>query len=155
MRNERESQTDPLLPLLKAVSRVFDARTAMDSSMTNAHGMREGGQSVVAAKAATDKFINDRVEAAKAHVDAGRQAGALGPLGEAMHAKQDTSSPMHSDKNGNPKVWNPKNPLNWINNGGHSPNERWGGETKKALTPKILDSQRKQLREMYDKTFRR
>ncbi|MDX2146800.1 MAG: hypothetical protein SFZ23_04695, partial [Planctomycetota bacterium] len=72
---------------------------------------------------------------------------ALVLLGEALHPIMDSSSPMHSDPEGNPLEWNPTWPF------GHSPAEFIGKETAKNITEAIYSSQDVALRNAYGDVF--
>jgi nucleoside-specific outer membrane channel protein Tsx len=75
-------------------------------------------------------------------------------LAAAAHPIMDSSSPHHTDSNGEPKTWDFKwwNPATWW---GHSPNERIGSETKEELTKEILAEQRKKLEDLYNQIFKK
>jgi hypothetical protein len=105
------------------------------------------GQSPEAAAKAAQAFIEDRIAAAQQAAEKGNRAEAIKNLAEAMHTIQDSYSPMHRDKDGNPREWNPWWPV------GHSPNEKIGKETKKNLTPEIIDAQGRRIREAYCRVF--
>ena len=94
-----------------------------------------------------DRFIDDTLHEARMQALAGHRDEALDLLGEACHPIMDSSSPMHTDENGNPRTWNPNWPF------GHSPNDSIGKETAHDLTPEILEQQRRQLNHAYDRVF--
>lgn len=64
-----------------------------------------------------------------------------------MHPLMDSSSPMHVDAFGNPKIWNPWWPF------GHSPTDWIGNETVFDLTQSILNRQHDVLGNAYDRVF--
>jgi hypothetical protein len=110
--------------------------------------MASSGQSPSDATKARDQFVAEKLLQAKQSVQKDCDQGeALRLFGEAAHPMMDSSSPEHTDKSGNPRVWNPAWPF------GHSPNEWIGSETASNLTPQILASQKTMLNRMYDQVF--
>lgn len=65
-------------------------------------------------------------------------------LGEALHPIMDSTSPMHTDNNGNPNVWNPYYPF------GYSPNDKIGNETISEITGEIYQKMDKRLTEAFN-----
>src|SRR5690606_41346498 len=104
------------------------------------HSMAQTGQSPADARAARDSFVGNTMVAARAAADSGDREGALKKFGEAMHPVMDSSSPMHTDANGNPKVWSGIGDA-W----GHSPTYFIGNETSVDLTLVRCDSQSVQM----------
>lgn len=72
--------------------------------------------------------------------------------GEAIHPIMDSSSPEHSDTNGNPKEWSGVVD-SYIDGQRHSPTDFIGNETSENLTPEIHESQDQRLNDAYDKVF--
>jgi hypothetical protein len=134
--------------VLQKASRDFDSahQSAADSYM---HAMRERGQSSGDAIQLTNRFIAEKIAAARAYAQAGNRRCALIALGEAMHLVMDSSSPMHRTPDGQPKVWNPWWPF------GHSPIDEIGSETIYDLTPAILKQQHDVLNDLYNQVFNR
>src|SRR5260370_1232623 len=89
-------------------------------AFSNMHYMAMPGQSSLSARRAAESFIQNRISEAHQLAQNGNRSGALLALSEAMHTIQDSSSPMHVDRDGLPKVWHPEWPF------GHSPNEYFG-----------------------------
>jgi len=127
-------------------SRDFDKRT-QSSDLSFMHSMRSPGQSIADSIRATGQFINSTLGDACNANKIGNRMLALKLLGEAMHPIMDYSSPMHTDKSGSPKEWNPWWPF------GHSPAEGIGSETGMDVTHSMYMQQRKLLSEAYDKVF--
>lgn len=131
---------------MQAASRSFDKGT-QGSDESYKHSMRRKDETPAAAIAARDKFVSERLNLAHKMWLGCHREWALWFLGEAMHPVMDSSSPMHTDSKGNPKIWNPLWPF------GHSPNEHIGSETWKQLTAAIYNSQDKLLMDMYRQVF--
>jgi len=129
-------------------SRDFDKKT-QGADESHMHSMAQTGQSPADARAARDSFVGNTMVAARAAADSGDREGALKKFGEAMHPVMDSSSPMHTDANGNPKVWSGIGDA-W----GHSPTDFIGNETSGDLTPEILESQSARINSAYDWVFR-
>ena len=146
---DRFSKDD--LKAVQQASREFDKATQAAKD-ANKHAMRLAGQSPADAKAETQRFVNDKLSQAGAAQQAGDHAGALKNFGEAVHPIMDSSSPMHTNADGNPK------PYYGIISGllGHSPSDLIGGrETSRELTPSILSSQSVLINAAADRVFGR
>jgi RHS repeat-associated protein len=142
--NGEISESD--INILKKSSRDFDkAHQGSDDSYM--HSMREKGQKTEDAIKLRNDFVADRLKQARDANKSGDRNKALKLLGEAMHPIMDISSPMHTDNNGNPKIWNPLWPF------GHSPNDSIGDETIHDLTPSILDRDDKAMHILYKYVF--
>ena len=131
---------------LQQSSRAFDRRT-QSAEQSYLHSMRQRDESVVDALGLRDKFIVDTLVEARRLARSGERNAALDKLGEACHPIQDSSSPMHTTPNNDPREWNPLWPF------GHSPDEHIGKETVKDLTPEILIRQKVLLNNLYDEVF--
>lgn len=132
---------------IQQASRDFDKRT-QDASQSYMHSMAQDGQSPAVARKLRDDFIAATLKDAKKAADHGDRSDALRLFGEAMHPVMDSSSPEHTDKNGNPKIWRGVRDA-W----GHSPTDWVGNETSKDLTPAILKSQSAVINKAYDQVF--
>jgi RHS repeat-associated protein len=143
---KRVSATD--VAAIQAASRDFDRRTQGDDQ-SHMHSMARVGQRAQAAKTMRDDFIGATMVAARRAADAGNRAAALTLFGEAMHPAMDSSSPEHTDANGNPRVWRGLRDAP-----GHSPTDWIGNETSKDLTREILASQSRRINSSYDWVFR-
>ena len=129
-------------------SRDFDKRTQGDDQ-SHMHSMAREGQSSDDAKSMRRNFIGTTMVEARNAADSGDRATALKLFGEAMHPVMDSSSPEHTDSNGNPAVWRGMEDA-W----GHSPTDWIGNETSSDLTPEILGSQSSRINSAYDWVFR-
>jgi len=94
-----------------------------------------------------DQFIQDTLEEARRLAQSGNREAALDKFAEACHPIMDSSSPMHVDPNGFPRIWSRWRAL------GHSPNEIIGKETLRELNFEILNRQRILLNIAYEKVF--
>jgi hypothetical protein len=142
-----------MLPTLKredpqSSSRDFDKRTQSKSD-SHKHSMSRNGQSSEDAVGMRDKFIRETISLARAAAMAGNKYESLKLLGEALHPVMDSSSPMHTDSEGNPRVWK-----GWRSAIGHSPTDFIGSETSKAITPEIYESQDKLIRDLFNQVFK-
>lgn len=136
------------IDILKSAGRAFDRRT-QGVQDTHKHSMRRVGQNPQEAIRERDDFITQTLEKARqlARGDCPDRDKALKLLAEALHPIMDSSSPLHTDENGNPKEWA------WYKAWGHSPNEGIGSETVKDLTPAILSSQKARLSAAFNAVF--
>ena len=133
------------IDLLKSTGRAFDRRT-QGVEDTHKHSMCRVGQNPKEALRERDDFIAQTLGKARQLARGDRDA-ALKLLAEALHPIMDSSSPLHTDVNGNPKEWA------WYKAYGHSPNESIGSETAKDLTPAILSSQKVRLNAAFNAVF--
>jgi RHS repeat-associated protein len=137
--------------ILQQSGRVFDIdNQGFGPNDAPKHSMRAEGQSPEQAITAHNIFIEQTIVEAQQLNQAGSTRGALIVLGEALHPIMDSSSPLHTTPDGQPRLWSItemfKYPL-------HSPNEIVGGETVRDLTPQILEQQRRALNAAYDRVF--
>ncbi len=91
---------------LKVISRNFDEITQWTED-ANVHYMARPGQRPQDTRREAERSIAEALEDARNHADKNDYMGALLSLGEAMHTIQDSTSPVHVDSNGLPRVWNP------------------------------------------------
>jgi RHS repeat-associated protein len=129
---------------LKQSSRDFDKKT-QGVQFTHVHSMRAKDQKPEDAISARDTFIKETLEKAKKAANSGECDEAMDLLGQALHPIMDSTSPMHTDSSGNPKVWNPLWPF------GHSPNDSIGNETVKDITPEIYKKMDEEIRKAFEK----
>jgi RHS repeat-associated protein len=139
---------------LQADSRAFDSST-QGIAWANAHAMAMPGQSSADAIAATHAFESQMIAAAQAAAAAGDRQSALQYLAQAMHPMMDSSSPAHTDDNGNPITYSDPSLLaDWWN--GHSGPDMpiiGGKETIYGLTPPILHKEDQMLLDAYNSVF--
>lgn len=109
------------IAIMQEAGKAFDKRTQSPSE-SYLHSMRQRGQSPAEAIRLRNKFILDTLNGARKIACSDRRR-ALELYAEAMHPVHDSYSPLHRDKNGGPKVWNPLWPF------GHSPVDWLGSET--------------------------
>ena len=133
---------------IQTASRDFDKRTQGDDE-SHMHSMARVGQTPQNAQRMRDDFVRATMSAARQQADAGNRAAALTLFGEAMHPVMDSSSPEHTDANGNPRVWRGLRDAP-----GHSPTDWLGNETSKDLTKQILETQSSRINSSYDWVFR-
>ena len=131
---------------LQQASRNFDKSTQA-GNLSFLHSMMESGANPVDAMRLRDEFISVALADARRLAKTGDRNAALDRLGQACHPIMDSSSPMHTNPDGTPRVWNPNWPF------GHSPNDTIGNETVHELTPQILRAQSRLLNDAYDKVF--
>ncbi len=135
---------------LQAGSRAFD-RSTQTIAYSNEHAMAMPGQSSAAATAATEAFINAMIALAQNAAAAGDRATALDYLAKAMHPIMDSSSPAHTDENGNPRTYcgfrcdlTQGHSMDWV---------PFGRERVSDLTDAIMADQDRRLRDAYDRVF--
>lgn len=140
--------TQSEIDLLKTAGREFDKKT-QGVQDTHKHSMRRVGQDSKDAIKDRDTFISETLEKARklAHGECPDRDAALKLLAEALHPIMDSSSPLHTDDQGNPKEWA------WYKAKGHSPNDSVGAERVQDLTQAIVRSQKERLNAAYDKVF--
>jgi hypothetical protein len=133
---------------LQRSSREFDEQhqAANEAFM---HSMAQEGQAIAEAIRRRNEFINRTLDEARCFAEAGDRNAALDLLGQAAHPIMDWSSPMHTNPDGTPGVWNPWWPF------GHSPNDSIGNETVNTVTPDILMRQALMLSYAYQRVFGR
>ena len=136
--------SDDCIARIQRSSRGFDKRT-QGVQYTHVHSMRRKEQSSADAIAERDGFIQDTLAKARTAAESGNCDAAMDALGEALHPIMDSTSPMHTDNNGNPNVWNPYYPF------GHSPNDKIGNETISEITGEIYQKMDKRLTEAFNK----
>ena len=113
--------------------------------------MRADGQSAAQAITARNIFIEQTIVQAQQLNQAGDTGGALNALGQALHPIMDSSSPVHTTADGQPRLWARSTMF-----AGHSPFDcglLCGSEQTRNLTPAILDQQRGALNTAYDRVF--
>lgn len=132
--------------LLQQASRDFDSRTQA-ANQSYMHSMRLKSQTAEEAIRLRDQFVTSTLDDAKRLARSGNKNAALVRFGEACHPIMDSSSPVHVDVFGNPRIWNPWWPF------GHSPNDYIGNETIHDLTPAILEQQILLLNNAYKGVF--
>jgi len=98
---------------IQKASRDFD-ESSQDPSMSYAHSMSNGkqvnpngtvGQSAGEALTKRNQFIVDHITAAQTAWRRGQTNNALADFGEAIHPVMDSTSPWHTDAQGNPIPW--------------------------------------------------
>lgn len=134
---------------LRRSSRDFDRKTQATAD-SHKHSMRREGQTVEEAIEQRDEFIRTTINSAREAALAGNYEQALKLLGEALHPVMDYSSPMHSDANGNPKIWRGMIRDGW----GHSPNDLFGGERTQDITEEIYEFQDRIILSYFVTVFR-
>jgi uncharacterized protein RhaS with RHS repeats len=131
---------------LQRSSREFDkAHQAANESFM--HSMAQTGEALADAIRRRNEFINRTLDEARCFAEAGDRNTALDLLGQAAHPIMDWSSPMHTNPDGTPRVWNPWQPL------GHSPTDFIGNETIHDVTPEMLRRQSQMLNYAYRRVF--
>lgn len=152
----KDKLTKNEIKIIQKSSRDFDKRTQA-SNQSHMHSMAQKSESSKDAISARDKFIDKTIGEARAELHAGAKGreGALVKLGEALHPIMDSSSPSHTDADGNPKVWDfdPFSLSTYDVLGEHSPTDFMGDETSKHITPEIYKSQKILLNDAYDRVF--
>jgi RHS repeat-associated protein len=133
---------------LQQSSREFDKehQAANESFM---HSMAQEGEALAEAVRRRNEFINRTLDEARCLAEAGDRNAALDLLGHAAHPIMDWSSPMHTNPDGTPRVWNPSWPF------GHSPTDFIGNETIHDVTPDMLERQSQMLNYAYRRVFGR
>lgn len=133
---------------LQRSSREFDSNT-QSADLAHLHSMRRSSQSAADAVRSRDEFVDWALRDAKRLAEAGKRNEALDRFGQACHPIMDSASPMHTNTDGTPRIWNPLWPF------GHSPNDSIGSETVHNLTPDILREQVRRLNDAYQRVFGR
>ncbi len=131
---------------LQRSSREFD-KQHQGASESFMHSMAQEGEALADAIRRRNKFINRTLDEARCFAEAGDRNRALDLLGQAAHPIMDWSSPMHTNPDGTPRVWNPLWPF------GHSPNDSIGNETIHDVTPDVLRRQALMLNYAYQRVF--
>jgi hypothetical protein len=123
---------------------VQTLKATQSSDQSYKHSMRPKNQSAADAIRQRDAFIDYMKKKARDAAKNGCREEALRLLGEAMHPLMDATSPLHVDKDGDPRVWDPMHPL------GHSPNDMMGGESILDITPEIYQTEKTWLNAAYN-----
>jgi RHS repeat-associated protein len=132
---------------IQAASRYFDKRT-QDPESAHKHSMAREGQDAGDAKKMRDYFVQNNLNIAKRFADNGHRNAALGVFGQAIHPVMDSSSPEHTDADGNPRQWRGLEDAF-----GHSPIDWIGSETSRDISVDIYREQSETINEMYDYVF--
>ncbi|MCX6878581.1 MAG: hypothetical protein NTW21_32920 [Verrucomicrobia bacterium] len=136
------------IDILKWASAGFDVLTFQEK-YSNMHCMGTKGQTILDAKAACKKSIDDTISNAKDACGSGNRSEAMNLLGQALHTIMDQYSPMHTDSNGNPISYDPNSP----NGKKHSKSDAHGEERTLDITPEIYKQQDKLLNDAYFEVF--
>lgn len=140
----------PDIRILQQSSRQFDRATqGFGANMAPLHSMRAVNQTPEAAIAARDAFIDRTISQAQQLAQGGDRPAALRLLGQALHPIMDSSSPIHTTPDGQPRLWAP-----WSFQE-HSPADCMlcGSERVQDITPAIFDQQHRALNAAYDRVF--
>ena len=132
---------------LKAESRAFDKATQSTAECYK-HAMASKNIPPVEAAKLRDEFVDGRIKEARRQAIAQNSDSALKSLAHGLHTLMDSSSPMHTGKDGMPLVWDPWWP--W----GHSPFEAIGHERVRDLTPAVYKKQDGLLNNAFDQAFK-
>lgn len=132
------------IKIIQQESRALDKSTGVGVSTAYIHSMRKPFQSAQAAKAASKKYICEKLKRAGRESD---RTQALKDFADAAHTITDSFSPEHTDSNGNPRLWFP------LLFAGHSPNDYVGDETVHDITPEIYDKATAALINAYNQAF--
>ena len=141
--------TPNAIDVLRAASRAFDRRT-QSTAESHLHSMRRKDQTVADAVTARDNFITTTIAQARTAAEANDVPTALRLLGEALHPVMDYSSPMHTDGNGEPRMWRGLVRDGW----GHSPNDTVGNERTQDITQAVFDLEDPIIRSYFVAVFR-
>jgi len=94
------------ITLIQQGSRWFD-KWSQAPVWSPEHSMRDGttNQSPAEAKEIRDNFVQAEMRAVQSQINAGAHDQAMGTFGVAIHPLMDSTSFLHTDKNGDPKPW--------------------------------------------------
>jgi len=132
------------IAIIQQESRALDISTGIGVSTAYIHSMREPFQSAQAAKAASKKYICDKLKQARGESS---RTQALKDFADAAHTITDSFSPEHTDSSGNPRLWFP------LLFAGHSWNENHGHETAHDITSDIYGKATAALINAYNEAF--
>jgi hypothetical protein len=114
------------------------------------HYMYPRGDTPEDAKQAWQSWVDRMLEEAHKKAKEGKCEDALKLLGEALHGINDSESPVHADKDGEPMLWDIAN-QSIVKK--HSRNDSAGVERSKDITAKIYSSQDKKIMDAFNKVF--
>jgi RHS repeat-associated protein len=135
--------SDSDIARLQLTSRRFDRETAQTAYK---HSMRQN-ESIEEANKARNRFIKDTLKEARALAQSGNRDAALDKFAEAGHTISDATCPVHVDRDGNPRKFNPWWPFR------HSYFDILGAETLKNLPFETLKDLKNKLNNAYDEVF--